>query len=194
METSKDTTTIIQEAADAIRAGELVIFPTDTVYGIGCDPFNEDSLERLRIIKKRPDSKHFPVLVDSIATAEQLGVVHDDTKALLEQHWPGALTVVVEQTAPFPLSLTGNGQIGLRQPNHEDLLELITHVGGALASTSANLSSKPALTTYDEVYAQFSDIIPVIIPGVVREGVPSTVADCTQSPPTILRQGGVSLG
>lgn len=184
---------MIEEAAEAVRAGKLIIFPTDTVYGIGCDPFNGDALTILYEVKKRSTEKSIPVLVDSIETAIELAVISDSCRKLLEKHWPGALTVVVEMKAQFPNEISANQTIALRMPNHEDLLELITQVGGALAASSANISGKPALLTYDEVYAMFTDKVDVILPGKVQEGISSTVIDCTGEKPLVLREGPVSI-
>lgn len=193
METPKDTNNLIQEAVDAVARGELIVFPTDTVYGIGCDPFNEEALDSLFEAKKRPSEKSIPVLVDTIETAQSLAEISEEVEMLLKKHWPGALTVVVKCKAPFPESLIKNETVALRMPDHEDLLELITAVGGALAATSANISGKPPLLTYDEVYAHFSQVAPVILPGVVKTGEPSTILDCTQGAPKVLRNGPIEI-
>jgi len=192
METTKDTTDMITLAADAIRAGELVAFPTDTVYGIGCDPFNEDAVANLRAAKRRPDEKNIPVLVDSFETAHALGEIPDFCSDLIEKHWPGALTIVVASKAPFPSILTNDNTIALRMPNHNDLLELLTACGGALAATSANISGKPPITNYDETYALFADVAAFVLPGAVTTGVSSTVIDCTGTHPKVLREGAVA--
>jgi len=184
---------IIKEAVDAVAKGELIVFPTDTVYGIGCDPFNEEALEKLFAAKKRPKEKSVPLLVDSIETAESLGEIDDQCRLLILQHWPGALTVIVPQKASLPVQVTKDNTVALRMPAHEDLLELLTATGGVLAATSANISGKPALTSYDEAYATFAEIADVVVPGIVKEKAASTIVDCTMGAPRIVREGPVEL-
>ncbi len=184
---------MIDEAAEALRKGELVVFPTDTVFGIGCDPFNEDALRALRASKNRSLEKSTPILVDSIETAHSLASIPQYCENLIEQHWPGALTVIAKQKTEFPSLISNDDTVALRMPDHEDLLELITSVGGALAATSANLSGQPPLITYDEVYATFSEKASVIIPGSVQGGTASTIIDCTGNKPKIVREGPINL-
>ncbi|PCH92207.1 threonylcarbamoyl-AMP synthase [Candidatus Kaiserbacteria bacterium] len=186
-------TSMIDEAAEAVRRGELIVFPTDTVYGIGCDPFDEESIKALFDAKKRAPEKDIPVLVDSIETAEALAEIPTYCIDLLEKHWPGALTVIVKKRAPFPKNLAAGDTIALRQPDHEDLLELLTSVGGALAATSANISGKTPLLTYDDAYATFSEKATVILPGKVVTEKPSTIIDCTGEEPVVVREGPVSI-
>ena len=186
-------TSMIREAAEAIRAGKLIIFPTDTVYGIGCDPFNRDAVALLYSVKHRPLEKSIPLLVNSIRTAKSLGKLSPVCEELIEKHWPGALTIVVQQETDALLTLSHDGTIALRMPDHEDLLELIICVGGAIAATSANISGKPPILTYDEVYAAFADTVEVILPGKVREETSSTLIDCTGKAPVVLREGPVVL-
>ena len=184
---------MIKEAADAVVRGELIVFPTDTVFGIGCDPFNEDAIARLFAAKRRPTEKSIPVLVDSLESAHAVGDISPEAEVLLRAHWPGALTIVVPAKAPFPTNLSPDGTVALRQPNHDDLLELITANGGVLAATSANISGSEPYTTYDEAYAQFADTASVILPGTVTLGVASTVVDATTTAFSILRQGDITL-
>ena len=186
-------TNILQQAADAVHAGELIVFPTDTVFGIGCDPFNGQAVSNLFVVKKRPHEKSIPVLVDSIKTARAVGEISKQCEELLSKHWPGALTVVVKANVELPKELSSNGTVALRMPNHEDLLELITLAGGALATTSANISSKPPLTTYDEAYASFAEKVAMVLPGAVKGGVSSTVVDCTTDDFKILREGPITI-
>ncbi|QSH39509.1 threonylcarbamoyl-AMP synthase [Candidatus Kaiserbacteria bacterium] len=185
---------MIDEAAEAVRDGKLIVFPTDTVYGIGCDPFDEKAIEALYAAKQRPDEKNIPILIDSIETAEALGEITSKCKELMEKHWPGALTIVAHAKTEFPMGvLKSNGTIALRMPNHEDLLELITNVGGVLAATSANISGKPAILSYDEAYATFSEKAAVILPGATKKKEGSTIIDCTTDECKVLREGPVKI-
>jgi len=184
---------MIDEAAEALRCGELVVFPTDTVYGIGCDPFNENALEKLLEAKKRTPEKKTPILVNSIETASELVEIPHYCEDLIEKHWPGALTIVVKQKSTFPKAISDDKTVALRMPDHEDLLELITSIGGALAATSANISGKPPTLTYDEAYAAFSETARVVLPGSVQSGVSSTIVDCTGESPIVLRKGPITI-
>lgn len=187
-------TTMIDEASEAIRKGELVVFPTDTVYGIGCDPFNEDAIMALYEAKNRPSDKNIPLLVDSIESAKALAEISEKCEKLLEKFWPGALTVIVRAKTPLhPKIVKEDGTIALRMPDHEDLLELITTIGGVLAATSANISGKPALVTYDDAYATFSEKASVVLPGAVKSKEASTIVDCTKEPFKVLREGPIKI-
>lgn len=184
---------ILQEAADAVREGALIVFPTDTVYGIGCDPFSSTAVQSLFTAKKRPTGKTIPLLVDSITTAHAIADISPQCEVLLNTFWPGALTVVVPTTVSFPDGIIKNGTIAIRMPDHEDLLELIENVGGVLAATSANISGEDALLNYTDAYAQFKDVAKVILPGVVQTAEPSTIIDCTGNTPVVLREGPVHI-
>jgi len=184
---------MIEEAAEALRGGKIIVFPTDTVFGIGCDPFNEEAVAELYALKKRPEEKSIPVLVDSIETAQELGEISEECLKILKKYWPGALTVVVNKKAKFAENLTNSNTIALRMPNHEDLLELIHEAGGALATTSANVSGKPPTLSYDEAYALFAESAAMVLPGVITEGVASTVVDCTTDDFAVLREGPVRI-
>lgn len=186
---------LLVEATAAVKRGELVAFPTDTVYGIGCDPYNDDAVVQLFLVKKRQRSKSISLLVDSVETAQSLGEFPQYCRELLEQHWPGALTVIVQKKKGSGLSkeLSRDETIALRMPRHKELLEFVTRVGGALAASSANLSGRSPLLTYDEVYAAFSQKVSLVLPGSVQHGVSSTVVDCTAAKPVLVRQGPLFL-
>jgi len=184
---------LIKQAADAVRSGELIVFPTDTVFGIGCDPFNENALKRLYAVKKRPLEKNIPVLVNSIRTAHTLGHISESCEALCEKYWPGPLTVVVmRKQEKFP-EIAKREEIGLRMPDHLDVLELLELVGGALATTSANMSGQPSITTYEEARAAFASTVAAVLPGVAKEAEASTIIDCTTDEHPVLRQGPVVM-
>lgn len=183
------------DAVKAVKRGELIVFPTDTVYGIGCDPRNSNALELLFTAKKRPKEKSIPVLVDSIKTAESLGEISSHCKFLLKKYWPGALTVVVKKREDSGISkvLSKNDTIALRMPFGKELLGFLSSVGGALAVTSANISGEPPLSTGEEARAVFAGTVSVIIPGSAQTKKPSTITDCTGTKPKLLRQGDVFI-
>lgn len=182
----------IQNVIKSIAAGEPVIFPTDTVYGIGCDPFNEAAINALYVAKDRPQEKGIPVLVSSREKADELGVLSTACQALLDKHWPGALSVVVPQKSTFPANLSANRNVALRMPDHPLAVELVEAAGGALATTSANRSGQPPALSYEDAVDMFPALL-VVDGGTVPGGVASTVIDCTSDEFTVLRQGPITL-
>jgi len=183
----------IRHAADVLQQNGLVAFPTDTVYGVGALAFQAQAVEKLYNIKGRAKEKAIPVL---IAHAADLGrVARELTPAaqrLAEKFWPGPLTLVVSKQASLPEAVSATATVGVRvpdQPFTQKLLELT----GPLAVTSANLSGAPDALTAEEVLAQLSGRIEVVLDGgKVLGGRPSTVVDCSGVSPKILRAGPIS--
>lgn len=187
---------LVRRAADLLRVGEVVAFPTDTVYGIAADPANEDAVRRLYDIKGRSPEKAIALLVaeesqlDLITEAEAPGLI-----PLVEAFWPGGLTVVVEARPDTDIA-TGQpfSTVGLRMPDHMIPLSIIEAMGRPVATTSANLSGSPSATTAEEVERQIGDRIALIIDGGhCPGGRDSTVVDITTDPPTVRRLGAVSI-
>lgn len=169
---------MLSEAVAALRRGEVVGIPTDTVYGVASLPSCSD---RLFELKQRPPEVQVPVLVGDPADAALLADVTGLAARLIEHFWPGALTIVMPQ-------LDAAGTIGLRCPDHELVRELCRSVG-PLATTSANLHGQPPLTTADAVRATFPGL--VVVDGGTCEGSPSTVVDATGDRPVLLREGRI---
>ncbi|HEX9990235.1 MAG TPA: L-threonylcarbamoyladenylate synthase [Chloroflexia bacterium] len=181
-------------AAQAIAEGGVVAFPTDTVYGIGCDPYSVAAINAIYQIKGRAHQKALPLLLSGRERLAQVAGVLPDAAARLGEHfWPGALTLVVPRATGLPGELGGGDTIAVRVPAHDELRAFIEACGGALASTSANLSGQPDALDAGQVAGYFGESIDIIVDGGrVQGGVPSTVVDCTVEPPAILRQGAVS--
>ncbi len=181
-------------ARDAIRHGGLVVFPTDTVYGVACDPYNVSAINRLYLAKSRDRLKALPLLLtgpDAITRVATL--VPAAAARLAARFWPGALTLVVPRAAGLPVELGGGDTIALRVPDHDELRDFLQSCGGALATSSANLSGEPDAVTAVQAadyLGQFADL--VVDGGRTRGGVPSTVVNCAIEPPAILRQGAIS--
>lgn len=179
----------------ALGRGEVVVLPTDTVYGIGADAFSPQAVARLLAAKGRGRIKPPPVLVGDLATLDALAAeVSDAARALTERFWPGALTIIV----PAQPSLTWDlgethGTVALRMPDHPVALELLRNVG-PLAVSSANLTEHPAATTAQEARDQLGDLVAVYIDaGKAPGGVSSTIVDLTAAVPTVVRTGGIDL-
>ena len=184
----------VERAASVLRAGGLVAFPTDTVYGVGCrwvgDPLPR---ERLFQLKQRPVDRRVPVLVDSLQQAVEHGYEADDRiKLLTRRFWPGALTIVLPFCADAPAPEGAETQ-AFRAPDHPVALALIGAVGPLYVS-SANLSGQPEALTADEVLAAFagSDLLDAVVDGGrAPGGRASTVVDLSVSPARLLREGAV---
>lgn len=184
----------VRAAADAVRAGRCVVLPTDTVYGIGCDAFNNDAVETLLATKRRGPDMPVPVLVGSWVTIQ--GLVREFTetaKTLVEAFWPGGLSIVVPEAPSLPWNLGDTrGTVLLRMPNQPLALELLQETG-PMAVSSANISGNPPATTAAEARQQFGDAVPIYLDGGTAEiGEPSTIIDISGPVPRILREGAIS--
>lgn len=184
----------IQEIARIVRDGGLFAFPTDTVYGIGCGLFFRDSVRRIYALKGRGTDKPLPILVSSTRDAEVLAAsVSDEARRLMKRFWPGPLTLVFSSSAVASLATGGRDTVALRLPRDRVILAVLKACGLPLASTSANLSGRPALVTGEEVTRRFSGRLDAIIDaGPSAVGVPSTVLDVSSYPFTIRREGAIS--
>lgn len=184
----------VSAAARAIKRGEVVGVPTDTVYGIAVDPFDEAALEKLYALKGREDNKPIAILVASLEQGLLLGAMSDRALDLAERHWPGPVTLVVPRldTAPQWLGDTARRTIGLRCPDHRVALDLLD-MTGPLAVTSANTSTNAPAQTSEEAREVFGDEILTYLEGNAGGGSPSTLVDLTHPAETVLRQGPISF-
>jgi len=187
---------LLKQAAALLRAGELVAFPTDTVYGVGAIAWNREAVGKLYIAKLRSLDKAIPILLADPADLDQ--VVRDVSPAvhrLAERFWPGPLTIVVLRSAQIPDEVTAGGDsVAVRVPDHPLARALIREAGAALATTSANLSGGPSPVTAPEVSAQLAGRVAMILDGGrCPGGIASTVVDLTGPSPVILRPGPIRL-
>jgi L-threonylcarbamoyladenylate synthase len=183
----------IEEAADAARRGDLVVVPTDTVYGIGTRPDDPAATTRLFEAKRRPEHLELPVLVATAAEARDVATFDDRADRLAAACWPGALTLVLPRTArSAPWELGGDpATVGVRVPHHPLALAVLARTG-PMAVTSANRSGEPPARTCDELHAAFGDAVAVYLcAGEPLEGAASTVLDLAHGAPTILREGAI---
>lgn len=185
----------VEEAADIVKRGGVVAFPTDTVYGLGANPYIDEAVDRIYKIKERPRHLPLPILVaDKIQVNDVVASVSDLASLLMEHLWPGGLTLVLTRAASFPDNATAGGDsVAIRMPDHDVALALIRKAGVPIIGTSANLSNQPSVLTSEEVEVQLGkDVDLVIDSGRCPGGVESTVVDLTGQVPVILRQGAVS--
>jgi L-threonylcarbamoyladenylate synthase len=186
--------TAIDRAMSVLQNGGLVAFPTDTVYGLAAATFSPAAVERLFEAKTRAAAKAIAVLVGEIQQLRQLTPgLTEPARLLAERFWPGALTLVVPKSPRLPENLSAYPTVGVRMPDHPFALALLRRVG-PLATTSANLSGAANPLTAQDVLDQLGGRIELLLDGgPCPGGVPSTVVDCTQDPPAILREGALSL-
>jgi L-threonylcarbamoyladenylate synthase len=186
----------IERAAQTLRAGDLVAFPTETVYGLGADASNRDAVKRLYAVKHRPSDHPVIVHVASAAHLEEFaGEVPDAARRLADAFWPGPLTLVVMRNAArvVPEVTGGRDTVGLRVPDHPVALALLAAFGGGVAAPSANRFGKVSPTTAAHVRADLGrDVNFVLDGGPCRVGIESTIVDVTGAEPAILRVGEVS--
>jgi L-threonylcarbamoyladenylate synthase len=185
----------IANAALAVQRGQLVVFPTDTVYGIGADSFDPASVRRLLAAKGRGRDMPPPVLVSAPTTLDALAVgVPSYARALVAELWPGPLTIICRQQPSLQWDLGDTrGTVAVRMPDHPVALELLARTG-PLAVSSANLTGKDAATDVDQAQAMLGDSVEVYLDGGPTPGnVPSTIVDTTGDAGRVLRQGGVPL-
>lgn len=184
----------LAEAASAIRAGQIVGMPTDTVYGLAVDPNQPAAVASLFETKRRDTSAPVVILVSNLEDAGEWGRFSDRAKLDVMAHWPGALTLVVEAVAPLPPGVGDpmSDTVGMRSPDHPVALGLLGLIG-PLAVTSANLSGRPAVGDHLAAKLIFDDAVAVYLEGESEGATASTVADYTQDPPVVLRQGGVQI-
>ena len=192
-ETERETG--LAEAALAVQRGRLVVLPTDTVYGVGADAFDPAAVRRLLAAKGRGREMPPPVLVSTPTTLDALAVgVPSYARALIQELWPGPLTLVCRQQPSLQWDLGDTrGTVAVRMPDHEVALQLLARTG-PLAVSSANRTGLDAATDADQAEAMLGDAVDVVLDGGPSAGpVPSTIVDVTGQTGRVLRLGAVPL-
>lgn len=186
----------IRKAVAALNGGGVVIFPTDTAFGIGCRIDMPGAVDRLFAIRKRPLTQATPVLVSSVGQAlSYLESPSAVVRRLMDSYWPGALTVV----APCKTDLVyspirgGGGSVGLRMPDNATARAIIDAVGVPVLGPSANFHGKPTPYAFADLDPGLVALVDAVVPGECKTGIASTVVDCTSEPYRIIRQGAIAL-
>lgn len=187
----------LRRAVEMLKSGGLVAFPTDTVYGLAVFPWDMEAVARLYAAKQRPLDRPIPLLLSDADQIERVATLlpqfERQVRRLIARFWPGGLTLVLPKTAIVPDAISHGPTVAARVPDLPLARALIRDAGGVLAVTSANLSGQPSPITAQEVEAQLGGRIELILDGgPCRGGVPSSLLDCTLSPPLLLRRGAVS--
>ncbi|MFL6490586.1 MAG: L-threonylcarbamoyladenylate synthase [Nitrososphaera sp.] len=182
----------VASCALVVKHGGVVVYPTDTIYGIGCDPYNDLAVKRIFSIKGRDEKKPLPVLTHSIQNAERIVSLGTIGRTLAKRYWPGALTIVapVIDRRISPLIMAGGSTLAVRVPANNCGLMLLNHCR-YLVGTSANLSGKRGLTSAQEVLdSQLEGYDALLDGGTVEKGVESTIVSI-EGKPKILREGAI---
>ncbi len=194
-DTAEEREKAIEAATMALQGGDLVLMPTDTVYGIAADAFDADAVADLLVAKGRGRTMPPPVLISSASTLDALATdIPAFARALVDEFWPGPLTLVCRQQGSLQWDLgDARGTVALRMPDDEIALEILERTG-PLAVSSANATGEPAATDADRAEAMLGDAVTVIVDaGESRGGEASTIIDATGGQGRVLRVGALSL-
>lgn len=174
----------INKAVKILKQGGVVIFPTDTVYGIGCRYDLPHAIERIKNIKST--TQNFPILISNINQAHNLAVMDNIAINLATSYWPGALTIIL-------LAKKSHHKIGLRMPDSDIVKNIIDKLGKPIIGTSANFHKQPPVTKSEDLDSRLVNLADYVIRGECKEKAESTVVDATMTPVKILREGVVKI-
>jgi L-threonylcarbamoyladenylate synthase len=180
------------DALKALQDGQPIIYPTDTLYALGADIYNEKAVRTIFDIKQRPYSIPLPVAVHSIKAIETIAYMNKNARRLSTYFLPGTLTIILKKKQSVPDIVTSGGDaIAIRIPNHPIALRLLRQYG-PLTVTSANLHSKKTPGIIKDILIQLDTVIPVLLHDGRLDGVPSTIIDLTATIPQIVRKGSIT--
>ncbi|GKU23302.1 L-threonylcarbamoyladenylate synthase [Clostridium folliculivorans] len=185
----------IKRAAESIKNGGTVVFPTETVYGLGADALNEDAVKKIFIAKGRPQDNPLIIHVASKDIEKYVEDIPEVAEKLMNKFWPGPLTILFNKKAIIPdITSAGLSTIGIRMPEDKLALKLIQLSKTAIAAPSANISGRPSPTDIYRCIEDLNEKVDFIIGGNESDvGLESTIIDCTVTPPCVLRPGGITL-
>ena len=181
-----------------IKKGSLIIYPTDTVYGLGAIVTNEQSINNIYLAKSRSFTSPLIALLSSVDKVEEVATISDENREVLEKlahaFWPGALTVILKRKEHIPsIMVSGGDTIGVRIPNLDLAIKIIDLAGGILATTSANISGESTPKSYNELSEAIKSRVDILVDGgECKLGEASTIIDLTSDVPKILRNGAIS--
>ena len=191
---STDPNTIPAVSA-AIQRNELIILPTDTVYGVGTNAFDEEAIRCLFVVKQRAREKGIPILIAELSDLEKVAIdISPVAHNLITRFWPGPLTLVLPKRLNLPPAISNSDYVAVRLPDHDVSREIIRAAGGALATTSANLSGRAPAQTVDEALRELAGAVTLAVDDCPSGGqMASTVVDCTRETIRILRSGPLAM-
>ena len=180
------------ELASELKKGSLIIYPTDTVYGLASIVTNEQSINNIYLAKSRSFTSPLIALLSSVDKVEEVATISDEK--LAHAFWPGALTVILKRKEHIPsIMVSGGDTIGVRIPNLDLAIKIIDLAGGILATTSANISGEATPKSYNELSEAIKSRVDILVDGgECKLGEASTIIDLTSDVPKILRNGAIS--
>ncbi len=183
-----------QKAASVLNSGGMIVYPTETLYGIGADALNERCVRKVFNAKGRPTGKPIPVLVKNEAMLGEVGEVTELASTLIDKFFPGPLTIVLNEKIKLPsLISAGTGKVAIRISGHPFVVDLYNIISHPITSSSANISGQYNIFDFASVYDSFNNRVDLIIDsGTLQKSKGSTVVDLTLSPPFIIREGDIS--
>ncbi len=185
----------IDQIVRVFQNGGIVIFPTDTVWGVGCIASNQKAIKRLYSVKKRESGKPTSLLVGQKEWVDDLvdGIL-PEARELTHKYWPGGLTLIFKAKNGVPASIMGkNGTVGIRMPNHPKLLEIINKLSGPILGPSANFAGEAPPNSVSDLDPELVKKVDLVLQGDVGKGLGSTIVDVTNKPFKILREGVVKI-
>jgi len=185
----------IKIASDTVKLGGLVVYPTDTLYGLGCDPFSIEAVKRVFKVKGEERKKPLPILASDIQQVRVIAHLSKEAEKVAKRFWPGPLTIVVPKKPTLPNIVTcDSDSVGVRVPKHDSALQLIRLSGGLLVGTSANRTGEKPPKTAQEAVQQLGEEVDIILDGGPAPlGVSSSVIDFTSVKPKLVRKGPIKL-
>lgn len=185
----------ISQVARLLRQGELVAFPTDTVYGVGCDPWNAAAIAKLYAVKQRDQDKGIPILIADVADVNKVAThVSESALTLIRHFWPGPLSLILPRHPSLPEVISPNEFVAVRLPAHTVARNIIRKAGGAIATTSANRSGESPALNSKEAWDILAGQVAAVVDGYhAYHAAASTIVDCTTDSITIIRPGPVTL-
>ncbi|MDH5450914.1 MAG: L-threonylcarbamoyladenylate synthase [Candidatus Bathyarchaeota archaeon] len=194
MRVLKATAKNILTASETVKRGGLVVYPTETVYGLGCDPLNVSAVERIFEVKSARQ-KPLPVLASDIEHIEKIAYLSDKARRIAVKFWPGPVTLILPKTTTLSGTVTSNlDSVGVRVPMHNVVIQLIHLSDGLLVGTSANKTGEKPPLSAQEAANQIGDKVDMILDGgPTTFGLPSTIVDLTSERPKIVRKGPISI-
>jgi tRNA threonylcarbamoyl adenosine modification protein (Sua5/YciO/YrdC/YwlC family) len=181
---------MIDACVKALRKGEMIIYPTDTLYGIGCDMLNQKALNRLNQLKQRPKDKPFSFICNDIHEAARFAKISNSAHRVMRHSLPGPYTFVLPVNSLMPRKMVNSSHaVGVRIPDHPIPLEIVKVFGNPMTTTSVNIATEEPVCSIDELSRQFLDAVSVVIDEGEKENVSSTIIDFTEEMPKIVRRG-----
>ena len=183
----------IKKTSQIIEKGGIVVFPTDTVYGIGCNPYNENSVKKIYEIKSRTELKSLPVLAYSLDVVKEIALIDEFTEKIIEKYWPGPLTLILELTdQKLKKSLNLGNKIAVRIPDSKCTLKLLEKCG-LLVGTSANISGNSSYTNPDECIKNIKNYDMFLNGGIITSKGESTIIEIENEEIKIIREGALKI-